>query len=247
VKTIILGDTHGLNLWKQIIELHKDTQRVIFMGDYFDSFDILGVEQIHNFKEIIQFKESTDKEVVMLIGNHDHHYLDVGETYSGFTAAMKWDIQDILKKNMHHLQIAYKLDDILFTHAGVSPVWMNEQFEGKWSKSTVVDDLNELYKCKPKAFNFSHKGFDPSGNSVSQGPLWIRPQALIKSNKGDDGFKQKFIQVVGHTQQKNIFKSFLNSEKAMGNKYYVVDTMPSGGYVIYEDGKLTPIELKNYE
>jgi hypothetical protein len=33
----------------------------------------------------------------------------------------------------------------------------------------------------------------------------------------------------------------------MGERYYLVDAMPSGGYVIYEDGKLTPIELENYE
>jgi hypothetical protein len=29
----------------------------------------------------------------------------------------------------------------------------------------------------------------------------------------------------------------------MGERYYLVDAMPSGGYVIYEDGKLTPVEL----
>jgi predicted phosphodiesterase len=247
MKTVILGDTHGLNLWKQIIELHKDAQRVIFMGDYFDSFYISGVEQLHNFKEIIQFKESTDKEVVMLIGNHDHHYLDVGETYSGFKAAHKWDFNDALKKNMHHLQIAYKLDDILFTHAGVSPVWMNDTFyrqaRQSWSKNTIVEDLNELYKVKPTLFNFSHLGWDPSGDSVEQGPLWIRPRSLMKSNKGDDGLKKRFRQVVGHTQVNSIFDSFTASEKAMGERYYLVDAMQRGGYVIYEDGKLTPVEL----
>jgi predicted phosphodiesterase len=247
MKTVILGDTHGLNLWKQIIELHKDAQRVIFMGDYFDSFYISGVEQLYNFNEIIRFKEETDKEVVMLIGNHDHHYLDVGETYSGYKAAHKWDFYDALTKNMHHLQIAYKLDDILFTHAGVSPVWMNDTFyrqaRQSWSKDTIVEDLNELYKTKPTLFNFSHLGWDPSGDSVEQGPLWIRPRSLMKSNKGDDGLKKRFRQVVGHTQVNNIFDSFTASEKAMGERYYLVDAMQRGGYVIYEDGKLTPVEL----
>ena len=247
MKTVILGDTHGLNLWKQIIELHKDAQRVIFMGDYFDSFYISGVEQLHNFNEIIRFKEETDKEVVMLIGNHDHHYLDVGETYSGYKAAHKWDFYDALTKNMHHLQIAYKLDDILFTHAGVSPVWMNDTFyrqaRQSWSKNTIVEDLNELYKVKPTLFNFSHLGWDPSGDSVEQGPMWIRPRSLMKSNKGDDGLKKRFRQVVGHTQVNNIFDSFTASEKAMGGRYYLVDAMENGGYVIYEDRELKPMQL----
>jgi hypothetical protein len=69
----------------------------------------------------------------------------------------------------------------------------------------------------------------------------------MKSNKGDDGLKKRFRQVVGHTQVNNIFDSFTASEKAMGERYYLVDAMPSGGYVIYEDGKLTPVELESYE
>ena len=245
MKTIILGDTHGRSNWKQAIEAHPDAERVIFMGDYFDSFNISGVEQLHNFKQIIEFKESTDKEVVMLIGNHDHHYLDVGETYSGFKAAMKWDIQDLLTKNMHHLQIAYRLGEYLFTHAGISPVWMDNQFgEGGWAKHTMVDQLNELYKGRQTAFNFDHFGWDPSGDSPTQGPLWIRPRSLMGSNKGDDGLKKQFIQVVGHTQVNDIFESFTATEKAMGGRYYLIDAMEDGGYVIIEDGKITPMQLE---
>ena len=244
MKTLILGDTHGRSNWKDVLAAHPDAARVIFMGDYFDSFDISGVEQLHNFNEIIRFKEETDKEVVMLVGNHDHHYMDVGETYSGYKAAHKWDFNDALKKNMHHLQIAYLLDDVLFTHAGVSPIWMDDTFGYTgWTRETLVADLNELYKAKPTLFNFSHLGWDPSGDSVEQGPLWIRPRSLMKSNTGDNGLKKHFRQVVGHTQVKNIFDSFVASEKAMGSRYYLVDAMEEGGYVIYEDGELKPMQL----
>ena len=247
MKTLILGDTHGRSNWKDVLAAHPDAARVIFMGDYFDSFDISGVEQLYNFNEIIRFKEETDKEVIMLIGNHDHHYLDVGETYSGYKAAHKWDFQDALNKNMHHLQIAYLLDDVLFTHAGVSPIWMDDTFYRQvkqgWSKDTIAEDLNKLYKFKPTLFNFNHLGWDPSGDSVEQGPLWIRPRSLMKSNKGDNGLKKHFRQVVGHTQVKNIFDSFTASEKAMGSRYYLVDAMEDGGYVIYEDGELKPMQL----
>ena len=244
MNVLVLGDTHGRSNWKQAIDLHPDVDKIIFMGDYFDSFNISGVEQVHNFKEIIEFKESTDKEVVMLIGNHDHHYLDVGETYSGFKAAMKWDIQDLLTKNMHHLQIAYRLGEYLFTHAGISPVWMDNKFgEGGWAKHTMVDQLNELYKGRPTAFNFDHFGWDPSGDSPTQGPMWIRPRSLMSSNKGDDGLKKQFIQVVGHTQVNDIFESFTATEKAMGGRYYLIDAGADGGYAIIEDGKIIPKKL----
>lgn len=242
MKTLVIGDIHGRSNWKDILAAHPDAERIIFMGDYFDSFDISGADQLNNFNEIIRFKEETDKEVVMLVGNHDHHYMDIGETYSGYQAAMQWDFNDTLKKNMNHLQIAYLLDDILFTHAGISPIWMDITFD-KWSHDTLVEQLNELYQVRPTLFNLSHLGWDPSGDSIEQGPMWIRPRSLMSSNKGDDGLEKHFRQVVGHTQVNNIFDSFKATEKAMGSRYYLVDAMDSGGYAIYENEELKPMQL----
>jgi len=242
MKTLLLGDIHGRNLWRDIIKV-ESPDRVVFIGDYFDSFDIKGVEQIQNFKDIIEFKESTNIEVVMLIGNHDHHYLS-NETYSGFQPALKWDIQDLLTTNMHHLQIAYQFDDILCSHAGFSPTWLDDTFgwDG-WTKSNFVELTNELYKNRLHAFNFSHTGYDPYGNHPSQGPMWIRPAALMSSNKGDNGLKKKFIQVVGHTQVKNIFDSLIASQKSMGGRYLLIDALETRGYVVYENGEFTPKEI----
>ena len=243
MKTLLIGDIHGRTIWKDILERESsELSRVIFFGDYFDSFDISGIDQIHNFKEIIRFKESTNLEVVMLIGNHDHHYMNVGETYSGYQHALQHDIYSVLRENMKHLQVVYKMDNILCSHAGISPIWLDETF-GLWNKSNVVDDINELYQYQPKKFNFSHKGFDPHSGSVEQGPLWIRPNSLMKSNKGDDGFKKNFIQVFGHTQLENIHNSFITSEKSMGSKYYNIDVLESGGYVVYKNKELIKGEM----
>jgi predicted phosphodiesterase len=70
MKTIILGDTHGTTFWKLISQLEKDADRFIFIGDYFDSFEIKGLDQINNFLDIIEYKKTSDKEIVLLIGNH---------------------------------------------------------------------------------------------------------------------------------------------------------------------------------
>ena len=56
MKTIVLGDIHGRNVWKDIV-FQEQADRVIFIGDYFDSFDIGPAEQMLNFKDIIEFKE----------------------------------------------------------------------------------------------------------------------------------------------------------------------------------------------
>ena len=73
MKTLVLGDIHGRSVWKLIYELEKP-DRIVFIGDYFDSFDIKGADQLSNFQDIIKFKESGVCEVVLLIGNHDYHY-----------------------------------------------------------------------------------------------------------------------------------------------------------------------------
>ena len=239
MKTIVLGDTHGRSFWK--LAVHQDKpDRVIFIGDYFDSFEISGLEQIHNFKEIIKYKEDNPQvEVVMLIGNHDHHYFpEVGYTgTSGYQSRIAPSINQVVDENRHHLQMAYSFDKYLFTHAGVSPVFMDEAFgENGWSKETIVEDLNELFKHKPKTFDFN--GLEPTGDNACQTPIWIRPRSLMSANKKHSkGLKNDYIQIVGHTQMKRL--SVELSKQITGGKYYFIDTMETTGeYLVHQDNKL---------
>ena len=80
MKTLVLGDTHGTSFWKLITNIEKP-DRVIFIGDYFDSFDIKLDEQLQNFLDIMEYKKSSGVDVICLIGNHDHHYFpEIGDT-----------------------------------------------------------------------------------------------------------------------------------------------------------------------
>ena len=54
-KIVVIGDIHGHDSWKKLIELNPDATEFVFIGDYFDSFSIPHVEQIYNYKEIIAF------------------------------------------------------------------------------------------------------------------------------------------------------------------------------------------------
>ena len=104
MKTIVIGDVHGRSLWKQIVN-QENADRVIFIGDYFDSFDIKGEDQISNFLDIIEYKKSSGKEVIMLIGNHDHHYFpEIGNTgTSGYQSMFSYQISPVLDANREHL------------------------------------------------------------------------------------------------------------------------------------------------
>jgi predicted MPP superfamily phosphohydrolase len=240
MKTVVLGDTHGRSLWK--LAIHQDKpDRVIFIGDYFDSFEISGIEQIANFKEIIQYKETNPQvEVVLLIGNHDHHYFpEVGYTgTSGYQLGIAPSITQVIDENRHHLQMAYGFNEYLFTHAGVSPVFMDQVFgENDWSIENIVVDLNEMFRYKPKAFDFN--GFESSGDNTTQTPIWIRPRSLMSANKKHKkGLKKDYIQVVGHTTMKRL--NLEESDKFTGGRYYFIDTMDtSGQYLVIQDNQIT--------
>jgi len=239
MKIIAIGDIHGRSLWKLIVN-HENPDRVIFIGDYFDSFGISGVEQIQNFKEIIEYKKTSSKEVIVLVGNHDHHYYpEVGYTgTSGYQKGIAPSITQAVDENRQYLQMAYSFGEFLFTHAGVSPTFMDGEFgEEGWVEDNVVELLNDLFKYKPRSFDFN--GTDPYGDNTYQTPIWIRPRSLMAVNKKHKkGLKKKYIQIVGHTQVKKL--DLIGSQKSAGGRYYLIDSQESTGeYLIIQDGELS--------
>ena len=240
MKTIAIGDIHGLGYWKQILEKERP-DRVVFVGDYFDSFNIPGIDQIHNFKNIIHWKQDNPEcEVILLIGNHDFHYMPAAgnERYSGFQKNLYMEIGDVLETNKHHLRIAYRIDDLVFSHAGITPDFL---LRNGWGEQDMVEFVNDLWNYRPHKFRFADNGYghsDPYGDDVFQGPLWIRPKSLMKACKD---IRKTIIQVVGHTQVEVI-----DPGKATGGRYYFIDSMQtSKQYLVYEDKQITINQLTN--
>jgi hypothetical protein len=247
-KNIYIGDIHGRDTWKMIIKDHGDANNIVFIGDYFDSFDISGVEQLKNAQEIVDFKKSQEldpsKKVYLLIGNHDIHYIRGIQgkgTTSGFQPNMLHQFEMFFEENKEHFQMCVQLDNRLCTHAGISETFLKDT--GYWSHNYedydgVEEFINDLFQYKPNKFTFGgyvdrYYGLgspNAYGDDKGQSPIWIRPRSLQLSNKNPD-LKKKYIQIVGHTQQAHIdIKG-----KATGGRYYYIDTLPSGEYLIDED------------
>jgi UDP-2,3-diacylglucosamine pyrophosphatase LpxH len=248
MKTVVIGDIHGHNSWKQIIDKEQDADRFIFVGDYFDSFTIPGVKQMDNFLDIIEFKEHTDKEVVLLLGNHDYHYLPEIEesSTSGYQTVMAPTYKILLGENKKHLQIAYQFDDFVCSHAGLSSVWLDDIVED-WDINNMVDKVNELFQNQPgliayRSFKMINEtewiGARGYGEETFQGPLWIRPKALMNANY--DTLRTQIRQVVGHTTRKQIDIE----GQSTGGRYYFIDTMPRE-YLIVTDGVVSLGKLDN--
>lgn len=245
MKTVVIGDVHGRSLWKLIIN-QENPDRIIFIGDYFDSFDIKGEEQLNNFLDIIEYKKSSGKEVIMLIGNHDYHYFpEIGDTgTSGYQRIFKHQIEPTIDSNREHLQMAYQFDEYLFSHAGVSSAFMDSVFgSDSWKTETIVEQLNELFKYKPKSFEFGMavsikkmSFLDSYGDNEEQSPIWIRPRSLMAANRNT--LRKQVIQIVGHTQVTKL--DIEGAMKSAGGRYYLIDCQgTTGEYLIIQDGELS--------
>lgn len=202
MKTISIGDTHGMKHWADIVEQEKYAHKFVFIGDYFDSFDVPFDQQIENFQKILEFKKANPAKVVLLIGNHDFHYLVEGEEYSGYQKDKAKLIGTLLNENLNLMQMCYMQDDYIFTHAGVTQTWADEnKISEHRSDMTVEAQINSLFEKDMRAFIFSPSTlFDNTGESVTQPPIWVRPGALLTDPFMGNAYKQ----VVGHTQQKGI-------------------------------------------
>jgi hypothetical protein len=235
VKTAIIGDVHGRPFWKKVIDREYNADRYIFVGDYFDNVQYTVKEQVYNFQHIIAYKMThPEKEVVMLIGNHDYHYFpEVGNmNTSGYQSAHAKELESLINTFRKDLQVCYQFDKFIVSHAGVSSVFLDNTFgAGNWKLDDIATDLNDLFLKNPLAFQFN--GTEPSGDDPQQGPLWIRTESLVKANK--ETLESKCIQVYGHTKIDRIHRI----GKITGSRYQLIDTLgTSGEYLVVENGSI---------
>ena len=225
MKIIVIGDIHGHDSWKRIIDQEKTYDLLIFLGDYFDSFSKSSLTQYENYLDIAIFRDSSSN-IITLLGNHEFHYL-YPTRFSGWNANTQIIAEEVLQKDLKNkkLKFAYQYKNILFSHAGITKTWLNEVM--KISLDGVLN--NEI----PLAYlDFQDQGVDNMyGDSINNGPLWVRPRSLQKDSLDD------YIQVVGHTHMKG--KITINEDKL-----YFCDSLPNE-YLVIENDEFIIKELNN--
>ena len=199
-KRLVIGDIHGhIEPFKSIYEA-ENPDDVIILGDYFDSFNGTDKEIIDCFKEILSMQKAHKKgEFILLIGNHDFHYIYLPEKYSGKRKSYELTVSIMLDKCLENHQIQYvyvdKINKTVYSHAGIMNKWMHEN-------RIFTDDLNDLNVLDPRKYVFTFRGGDTGyGDGPYASPIWVRPSTLIfdmyKDNAG-----WTWTQIVGHTHHK---------------------------------------------
>lgn len=234
-KLIAVGDIHGRDIWKdkffgstydfqnwvtrdlangienEMADLYPfyKWDKIIFIGDYVDSFTVSNVEMKKNLEDIILFKKAYPDKIVLILGNHDIQYIVSGHQCSGYRPVMRPDLYQIFNENYDLFEMAHIVETTpgnptLFTHAGVTKGWeaqLRAAFENthshKWqlfaehAQSRIDNLINVAWKFEiPELFNVDR---DSGGVSKYAGCLWVRPQKL-QANAID-----VYDQVVGHT------------------------------------------------
>lgn len=134
---IIVGDIHGDIEKTRAFLAYRPEQEHVALGDYLDSY----IEPVERQIECLQLL--MDSGTVLLLGNHECHYLKHPLfQFAGYQSNNADNLQNILESNLSRFKAAYAVDGWLCTHAGV-----HRGIADKQSDVTVLADMfNSCWK-----------------------------------------------------------------------------------------------------
>jgi predicted MPP superfamily phosphohydrolase len=210
MKALSIGDIHGRSEhWKQFLIDEPAADKIIFAGDFVDSFDKTNEQIEDNLLDIIQFKKDNMDKVILLMGNHDIQYalcppsaLRNPYSCSGYRPESHFRLHEIFQENKDLFQAAYQYKEHIWTHAGIHRGWYENRFIPEFNKhfesfeGNIADKLNEAFRFElPSLFDV---GYIRWGSKPVGGIFW--------ADKNETSHKplKNYHQIVGHTQVEDI-------------------------------------------
>lgn len=247
-KHVVIGDIHGRNLWRQIVEEYPDAV-IVFLGDYCDPYPDEGISQeevIDNLERIVRFKIDNPERVVLLVGNHDWPLLFGGRAgCSRHNPYLEEELKAVFRTHAALFQMAYEYSSLLFTHAGVVQYWFDEIFGGDVRQS-VAAQLND-----PTAYGLRFEdlyvgGRRRGGESPCGGILWADAGEL------SEPFAD-CLQIVGHNRVNSIFTSPSSPQSGIvfcdalrQREFLVIASSPLTHELFVASPRQQPIHLTTY-
>lgn len=194
-KILIVPDVHGRSFWHKAEELVNDVDKIVFLGDYLDPYGYEGITfdmALEEFNSILEFADKHSDKVIMLVGNHDMHYIKTDfMDCSRMNRLQRQDLHELYMKHLSKFRLVYKCEDKwLFSHAGVYSDWLNYCY----FELSDLEDFQKFLKDDNypalEALSFYRGGWQRTGSCI-----WadIRESASYELLPG-------FKHIVGHTQ-----------------------------------------------
>ena len=111
-RIFIIPDVHGRQFWREIRGITlQEFDKVIFLGDYGDPYPDEGIshqDALTELAQIIEFKKENMDKVVLLLGNHDLHYINSDYRCSRYSYDHKQEYAHFIFDNLGLFQVAYE-------------------------------------------------------------------------------------------------------------------------------------------
>lgn len=237
-KAVVIPDVH--NKWKkaEAIVAAESPDRIIFLGDYFDSLDDTPDDAAATAAWLAG--SLADRTRVHLVGNHDLNYMsslpELG--CSGYSPLKRAAIE---RCGVEWARLepfcwlgmagADEGDAWLCTHAGLSAVFLESVRPGAAASDvdgvlgaarTDLDRIND----KGHRHAFLQAGYARGGMDASGGIVWCDYNLEFRDVPG-------LRQIFGHTRGPGV----RGGRGPGGSEHYCIDTVLQN-YIAYEDGRV---------
>ena len=205
-KVLIIPDVHGRKFWHKAKELIDEVDQVVFLGDYLDPYSREGItfeDALNEFEQILEFKERHSDKVVLLVGNHDMHYIQLEfMDCSRLNVYRRVEVHDLFMNNIDKFQLIHEVDKYLFSHAGVYLEWTKKYEITLWELFDFKKFLGGRWNTLEDV-SYERGGWCKVGSCV-----WADIGESVQ-NELSAMFKK---QIVGHTQMQE--KPYITSKIA---------------------------------
>jgi len=224
-KILIIPDVHGKI--KELQYLFKnikinDYYKIIFLGDYCDSFTASNDDILNCLNFIIDLKKQNNHIVELLLGNHDIQYIfDYSFCrVSGFRPEIFLSLNQLFIENIKLFKIVHVENNFLFSHAGLTNKWIKKviNINKKGLPIFIIERINKLLEFEEGIELLSEAGYVRGGYKYNAPScLWADKIELLKDKFNFGGF-ENVVQVVGHTPQIGItFENNIYFTDTIGN------------------------------
>lgn len=200
---LLIPDVHGRTFWKEVVKGNED-KRIIFLGDYLDPYPDEGITfetALDNFNDIIGFKKAHKDNVILLLGNHDLHYIYKGLDGSRKNRHKQDEIKRVFEDNFDLFEMCKQIGvgdkNFIFSHAGIHKKWIDKHFNDLEKYTTVEDFINDKWKNNSTFINaladvsWYRGGFGEVGSMI-----W----SDVRESLSKDALIEGYHQIFGHTQ-----------------------------------------------